>query len=186
MTINQELSLVRRSRADVQAFGALYDHYYPRIYNYVYYRVRDAATADDLVSTIFMRTMERLHSYKEKKGSFGVWVFRIAHNIVIDHYRSVGKELSLPLTDASGQQDASPNPEQALIHNQRVRELMDGVAALPAREQEIIGLKFGGGLTNRKIAGILKLKENHVAVLLYRAMKRLSREMTNSDNERIS
>lgn len=177
LTIRQEQSLVRQSCADVQAFGVLYDHYYPRVYNYVFYRVQDPAAADDLVSMVFMRVMEKLDTYKERKGAFGVWVFRIAHNITMDYFRSIGKSASLPLSDAADQQDGAPTPEQTLIHNQRIRDLLERVAALPARDQEIISLKFGGGLTNRKIASILGLKENHVAVLLYRAVNKLCQEL---------
>jgi RNA polymerase sigma-70 factor (TIGR02952 family) len=175
LTLSQELSLVRRSRADAGAFGALYDHYFPRVYNYVYYRVRERAVADDLVSTIFMRALNRLETYQEKRGSFGVWLFRIAHNVVVDHYRSAGRTSSLPLEQAEQLVSGAPSVEHSLAQRQETEALLAQVSRLSAREQEIIGLKFGGGLTNRKIAALLGLKENHIAVILYRAMRKLRR-----------
>jgi len=175
LTLSQELSLVRRSRADARAFGALYDHYFPRVYNYVYYRVRERLVTDDLVSTIFMRALDRLETYQEKRGSFGVWLFRIAHNAVVDHYRSTGRTSSLPLEQAEQFVSGAPSVEQSLAQRQETEALLAQVSRLSAREQEIIGLKFGGGLTNRKIAALLGLKENHIAVILYRAMRKLRR-----------
>jgi len=182
LTLSQELSLVRRSRADAQAFGALYDHYFPRVYNYVYYRVQERAVADDLVSTIFMRALDRLDTFQEKRGSFGVWLFRIAHNIVVDHYRGLGRLSSLSLEQAELFVSDAPSVEQGLAQRQETEALLAQVSRLSAREQEIIGLKFGGGLTNRKIADLLSLKENHIAVILYRAMRKLRRGLENGQS----
>jgi RNA polymerase sigma-70 factor (ECF subfamily) len=175
LTLNQELSLVRQARADAAAFGTLYDHYFPRVYNYVYFRVRERATADDLVSTIFVRVLDRLDTYQEKRGPFGVWLFRIAHNVVVDHYRRTTRASPLSLEQAEAFIDGAPSAEQSLAQLLETEALLAQVSQLSEREQEIIGLKFGGGLTNRRIAALLDLKENHVAVILYRAIARLRR-----------
>ena len=175
LTLSQEQSLVRQSRADARAFGVLYDHYFPRVYNYVYFRVQERATADDLVSNIFLRALDRLDTYQEKRGAFGVWLFRIAHNVIIDHYRRAARPSPLPLEQAEHRTANALSPEQCLAQRQETEALLAGVARLSDREQEIIGLKFGGGLTNRKIAALLGLKENHVAVILYRAVAKLRR-----------
>jgi RNA polymerase sigma-70 factor (TIGR02952 family) len=177
LTLSQELSLVRQSRTDVRAFGALYDHYFPRIYNYVYYRVQERGTADDLVSTIFTRALDRLDTFQEKRGPFGVWLFRIAHNVVVDHYRNVARPSPLSLEQAEPLESSALSVEQRLAQREEVEELLAQVSRLSEREQEIIGLKFGGGLTNRKIATLLGLKENHVAVILYRAMRKLRQRL---------
>lgn len=173
LTLNQEQSLVRQSRVDARAFGVLYDHYFPRVYNYVYLRVQDRAISDDLVSTIFMRALDRLDTYREERGAFGVWLFRIAHNTVVDHYRSAARQASLPLEQVESLVSGGPSVEQSLAQRQETRALLAQVARLSEREQEIIGLKFGGGLTNRKIAALMGLKENNVAVILYRTMHKL-------------
>jgi RNA polymerase sigma-70 factor (ECF subfamily) len=183
LTLSQELSLVRQSRADARAFGALYDHYFPRVYNYVYFRVRERATADDLVSTVFVRVIERLDTYREQRGPFGVWLFRIAHNAVVDHYRSAARPSPLPLEQAETLIAGTPSAEQSMARRQEIESLLAQVSRLSEREQEIIGLKFGGGLTNRKIAALLGLKENHVAVILYRAIARLRRGLAEEIKE---
>jgi RNA polymerase sigma factor (sigma-70 family) len=76
-----------------------------------------------------------------------------------------------------------PSVEQSLTDRQETEALLAQVAQLSEREQEIIGLKFGGGLTNRKIAALLGLKENHVAVILYRAMRKLRQRLREGNQE---
>jgi RNA polymerase sigma-70 factor (ECF subfamily) len=176
LSLSQEMSLVRQSRADARAFGALYDHYFPRVYNYVYFRVRERAVADDLVSTIFLRALDRLDTYQEKKAPFGVWLFGIAHNVVVDHYRSASRSPSVPLEQAEALVSRGAlSAEQSLAQREEAQALLEQVSRLPERDQEIVALKFGSGLTNRKIATLLDLKESHVAVILYRAMRKLRR-----------
>lgn len=177
LTLDQELLLVRRARVDARAFEALYDHYFPRVYNYVYFRVQERAPADDLVSTIFMRALDRLDTFDEQRGSFGVWLFGIAHHALVDHYRSAARSSTLPLERAEQVADSLPSVEQGLDREEQWEAILGQVARLSDREQEIIGLKFGAGLTNRKIAKLMGLGENHVAVILYRGMRRLRREL---------
>jgi RNA polymerase sigma-70 factor (ECF subfamily) len=183
LTLDQELNLVRQSRADARAFGALYDHYFPRVYNYVYYRVQDRGTADDLVSTIFMRALDRLDTFQEQRGPFGVWLFRIAHNVVVDHYRRAARTPNVSLELAEPLAASAPSIEQNLARRQEAEAVLAQVSRLSEREQDIIGLKFGGGLTNRKIAALLGLNENHVAVILYRAMRKLRRGLIEGREE---
>ncbi len=178
LTASQELDLVHRSRVDPRAFEALYDHFFPQVYNYVYFRIRQRAMTDDLVSTIFERALGRLDTYRQKRGSFSVWLFRIAHNAVVDHYRNAARPSPLPLDCIEPRLEGAPSPEQSLVQEQRIEALLAQVTRLSERQQEIIGLKFGGGLTNRRIATLLKLKEGHVAVILYRAIKRLRQGLT--------
>jgi RNA polymerase sigma factor (sigma-70 family) len=183
LTLSQELSLVRQSRTDARAFGALYDHYFPRVYNYVYWRVRERALTDDLVSTIFVRALDHLHTYQEGRGPFGVWLFRIAHNVVVDHYRRAARPSPLPLEGAESLAAGAPSAEQSLAQQQETQALLVQVSQLSEREQDVIGLKFGGGLTNRKIAALLGLTENHVAVILYRAVRKLRQGLTQGTKE---
>jgi len=184
LTLDQEIRLVRGARTDARAFGPLYEHYFPLVYNYVFFRVRERAAADDLVSAIFMRAVDRLDTYRERRGPFGVWLFRIAHNLVVDYYRAAARPSPLPLEQAEPSLlEEATSAEQSLIQSQQTEELLAQVARLPAREQEIISLKFGAGLTNRKIAALLGLSENHVAVILYRAMRKLRRRLAEGEGQ---
>lgn len=174
MTLSKksEAELVQRSQNDMRAFSDLYDHYFPRVYKYVYYRVGERKVAEDLVSTIFLKVVERIDSYREKHGEFSPWLFRIAHNVVVDFYRDKARS-EVPLEDSAVEIVSTQFTEQQVLERLSDEDLLAKVACLADREREIIGLKFGAGLSNGQIANLLNLSNNYVAVILYRAMKKL-------------
>jgi RNA polymerase sigma-70 factor (ECF subfamily) len=108
LTWQDETYLARQAALDAAAFGALYDRYFPRVYNYVRFRVPNAAAADDLTATIFVRALDRLHTYCPDKAPFGAWLFRIAHNAVVDHYRARGRRAAVSLEQVTVLPTAPP------------------------------------------------------------------------------
>jgi RNA polymerase sigma-70 factor, ECF subfamily len=166
-----EMALVARAKAELDAFADIYDHYFPRVYNYVRYRVHDAQTADDLTALVFERAWSNLKRYQPKSASFGAWLFGIARNAISDHYRR-GRE-TLPLDDMVDQPGDEPMPEDEAARSESNSRLLAAVARLNERERELIALKFGAGLTNVEIAHMHGLRENNVAVILHRAMQHL-------------
>jgi RNA polymerase sigma factor (sigma-70 family) len=180
MTLKEETFLARQAILDAEAFGALYDHYFSRVYKYVRLRVPDAAAADDLTATVFTRALDRLHTYRPDRASFGVWLFRIAHNAVVDYYRASRRRSTVPL-DPSTRLLTAPAPEVEVERMEETTAMLAALADLSPREQEIVALKFAGGLTNRRIAEIVRLKPGHVGVILYRAIRKLRDQLTKSD-----
>ena len=167
-----EAELVRRSQNDARAFTDLYEHYFPRVYKYVYYRVGERTVTEDLVSTIFLKVVKRINSYRERRGEFSPWLFRIAHNVVVDYYREKARS-EVSLEEGAIEIVSTRFTEQQVLERLSDEELLAKVACLADREREIIGLKFGAGLSNGQIADLLNLSDNHVAVILYQAMKKL-------------
>jgi len=167
-----EAELVRRSQNDARAFTDLYEHYFPRVYKYVYYRVGERTVTEDLVSTIFLKVVKRINSYRERRGEFSPWLFRIAHNVVVDYYREKARS-EVSLEEGAIEIVSTRFTEQQVLERLSDKELLAKVACLADREREIIGLKFGAGLSNGQIADLLNLSDNHVAVILYQAMKKL-------------
>ncbi|MBX3055920.1 MAG: sigma-70 family RNA polymerase sigma factor [Anaerolineae bacterium] len=167
-----EAELVQRSQNDIQAFTELYEHYFPRVYKYVYYRVGERTATEDLVSTIFLKIVEQIDSYRERNGEFSPWLFRIAHNVVVDYYRKKARS-EVPLEESVLEISTTRFTERQVIDQLSDEDILAKIALLGNREREIIGLKFGAGLGNSQIANLLNVSENHVAVILYRAMKKL-------------
>jgi RNA polymerase sigma-70 factor (ECF subfamily) len=165
---------VQTQRLDRATFEELYATYLPKVYNYVCYRVGDRSTAEDITSEIFERALTRLHTYRSDRGAFSTWLFRIARNLVSNHLRAKGRRPEIRSLESFSPMAASgASPEQAAILEEQLHQVQVCIRQLPERQQEILALKFGWGLGNQEIAKAMKLKSNHVGVLLHRAVHTL-------------
>jgi RNA polymerase sigma-70 factor (ECF subfamily) len=181
MTPEQERQYIQQARRDPRAFAPIYDHYFPRVHAYVCYRVHDAQNAEDIVADTFLRAIGNLKRFRWRTGhSFAAWLFRIAHNLVVDHYRE-HRRVVLPLVSENGLAEPAseaPLPEEALAQQEAFEQVRTLVATLSPRRQEIVTLRFYGGLRNREIARVLGLDERTVAAHLCRALQDLERKCT--------
>lgn len=153
-------------------FVAFYNEFLPQVYRYVQYRVADTATAEDLTATIFEKAL-RAWGKRRKPDSVAPWIFRIARNTVTSHYRRRGRWLEVPLDNVEDKTSTDNRPEEMVLHAERWERIRAGIQALSRREQDIIALKFGSGLTNRAIAPVVHISESNVAVILHRTMRKL-------------
>ena len=160
-------------------FAELFREHYPRIYNYFRYRVESEEDAEDLTSAAFERAYARREDFDATRGTFSTWLFRIAHNLLANYYRTRQRhsaheaEGDLP-TDLV---TPAPSPEAQVIQEENVARLLTGLRGLSQRDQEVITLKFAGQLSNREIGQIMALKEKTVSVVLWRAMGRLQHQL---------
>jgi RNA polymerase sigma-70 factor (ECF subfamily) len=154
----------------VDDYADLYREYLPRILNYVRLRVNDEDLAQDLAAEVFERAISRQHTLR-RRAAFGAWLFRIARNVVAGHYRRRRPVLFLDLVEE--QPAPTPAPLDAVIWGEELVRLRAALSQLSEREQEIIRLKFAGGLGNTEIAQVMRLRAGHIAVLLYRALRKL-------------
>ena len=160
-------------------FAELFQEHYPRIYNYFRYRVESQADAEDLTSMAFERAYASREGFDAAKGTFSTWLFRIAHNVLANYYRTRERHSAheakggLPADLVT----AAPSPETQVIQEENIARLLGGLRGLSQRDQEVITLKFAAGLRNREIGIIMGLKEKTVSVVLWRAMERLQRQL---------
>lgn len=173
-----EQALVARAAAEPEAFAAIYDHYFPRVYDYVRYRVGDPETADDVVAQVFERALVGLDRYRPERGALAAWLFGIARHAVSDHLRARTRRRWFSLDLLSNRASTAPQPEQVVLGNEMRDELLHAVAQLSDRERELIALKFGAKLTNRQIAELTGLSASNVGVILYRAVRRLRAKLS--------
>jgi RNA polymerase sigma-70 factor (ECF subfamily) len=125
-----------------------------------------------------------LGSYHPDKGPFSAWLFAIARNAVNDHLRAQRRRRWLSLEVVRHWISPDPQPGEVVADTELHARLLAAVARLGSREQDLIGLKFGGGLTNRRIAQLTGLSENNVGIILYRAVRRLRAELAAQGIER--
>ena len=164
---------------EIQAFESLYRRFFPKIFNYVCYRVSDETVAEDLTAAIFEKALHKMSSLRSPEA-FSAWLFRIAHNTVADYHRQVRHDhnVSLEALPATSLVTlGSDSPESRVIQQETFMRLQTHLRSLSEREQEIIALKFAGGLNNRQIGSIIGETPGNVGTILYRAIRKLRRKM---------
>ena len=96
-----DVALIERAKTDKDAFGQLYELYYTRIYNYVYYRTGNVEDAEDLTARIFERAMQHIGRYQNQGVPFSAWLYRIAHNLVANWHRDNSRRKIISIEDIS-------------------------------------------------------------------------------------
>ena len=161
-----------------EAFDELYEHFFPRVYNLIYARVKNAATADDIVSDVFEKMVQHLAEFDCQKASFATWLTRIATRTLTDYYRWQSYRQNVEWDDVfSPAIDEKERPEGQLLIKEGRRELLLALGKLGEREQRIIELKYWGDMNNKEIAEVLGISPANVGVILFRAMGSLRKLM---------
>ena len=157
-----------------EAFGVLYLRHLDAIYRYIYFRVADKDEAEDLTEDVFFRAWEALGRYKPGQYPFTSWLYRIAHNITVDHHR---KRPNATLADAEFQRDLSEtgSTEQIVEHNQDAQAIANAIKRLDGEEQQVVILRFVEGLSHQEVADVIGKSNESSRVILHRALARLSR-----------
>jgi RNA polymerase sigma-70 factor (ECF subfamily) len=165
-------------RGRYEFFAEQYEAYLVRVLNYVRLRVSDEALAQDLTAEAFERALTHIDTLRDT-GAFGGWLFRIARNVVAAHYRGRSVEVSLELAE----KHAAPDPpaESELIHAEALAAMRRTLHDLSEREQEIVRLRFVAELSHREIGKAMGLRAGNVAVILYRALRKLRARLERED-----
>jgi len=171
--------LARQAVTDEEAFEELYEYFFPRVYNFIYARVKNSADADDITSITFMKMNENLERYNPAQAAFSTWLFRIATNSIIDHTRRVENNQETEWEDFFD--PAAPEyqePEAQVLEKENNRELFAALDKLSERERRIVELKFFSDMDTRSIAEILMMSEANVRTTLHRTLAKLKKFLT--------
>jgi RNA polymerase sigma-70 factor (ECF subfamily) len=169
--------LERASRADPEALGALYDRYVDRIYNYIYHRVGQADLAEDLTAQVFARMLEAIQEGRAWRTSFSGWIYRIAHNLVIDHYRRRGRAAFVELEEATPIIADGADPVKKVEARLESEYLRAALAKLTEEQAEVISLRFLDEFSIAEVATMMNKTEGAIKALQYRAVLALRRVM---------
>ena len=176
---HDERSWVELARSgDPEAVGWLYERYFDRIYKYVYLKIGDATEAEDLTEQVFLKMIEAIHGFQWQGTTFAAWLYRIAHNQVVDTIRQHSRrpQTSLePVVDVLPSEKDDPYKHAELSDS--VGHLKEAMSNLTDLQAQVISLKFGMGLTNAEVAGILDRTEGAIKALQYSALQNLSKAM---------
>jgi RNA polymerase sigma-70 factor, ECF subfamily len=177
MNVNDEAALIEKAKRDPEAFRQLYRAYFPRIYAYIAYRVGREADAEDLTADVFVKVVEALDRFDYRgEGAFAGWIFRIAYHCVVQFYRQRRND-SVSFDELPDIQCDSPAPDAVLASKEKFLRLRSRIQSLSPRRQEIVTMRFFGGLRNQEIAAVLGLDERTIAAHLSRAIEDLRYEI---------
>jgi RNA polymerase sigma-70 factor (ECF subfamily) len=172
----EEAGLIDEAKSgDPEAFAKLYDAYVERVSRYVYFRVSEELDMEDLVSQVFLKAWENLDRYKIGSSPFIAWLYTIARNLVIDHYRT--KKDSLPLEEAIALPSDMEMPDEEAQTHFDLQAMRDALQFLTSDQQQALILKYIAGLPNDSIAKIMNKQEGTVRGLQMRALQTLSKYM---------
>ena len=163
----------RAAGGDLEAFGELYNIYVDAIYRYVFHQVRDRMTAEDVTEDVFFKAWKAIGSCKGKEQTFSSWLYRIAHNNVIDNLRRQRKYLS---TDVETIAEVG-GPELGAEGRQEQQEVLEAISELPQNQRQVILLKFIEGLDNTEIERIIGKSQGAIRVLQMRGLATLRKRM---------
>ncbi len=158
-------------RANEAKLASLYEEYYDKIARYAYVRIGDRTEAEDIAEEVFLKALQSLKSYKERGIPMQAWLFRIAHNLVVDHLRKTTKRRTVPIDTVQIATDVDPViTTEKNIEVERVTKAME---QLTREQQEVLGLRFFGGLTSKEAGSILNKSDGAVREMQRAAMEKL-------------
>lgn len=171
-----ELALLRQARtADETALAAIYDTYHTPLYRYIYRQVGDVETARDLTAQVFQRFLQALQRESGPERQLKAWLYRTAHNLVVDLYRRQEHRRHLPLEDQTLTSDADPawQAEQQLL----AADVREALRELTPDQRQVITLKFLAGMSNAEVASVIDKPVGAVKSLQHRALAALQRQL---------
>ncbi|MCB0062681.1 MAG: sigma-70 family RNA polymerase sigma factor [Caldilineaceae bacterium] len=171
--VSEEELLTGAANFDEAALGELYDRYEARIYSYIYRRTGDSTLAEDLTAQVFLKMLEAIRGGKAWHSSFSGWLYRIAHNAVIDFYRQRDRQKQTDLEDAAAVVASDHNPVVIAETNLDAAQLRAAIARLTDEQAEVISLRFLEGYSISEVAVMMDKTEGSIKALQYRAVATL-------------
>lgn len=176
MATDTDLVLSYRN-GDNAAFDALYVRHLKGIYAFVFYRVMDRMTAEDLTSQTFIKALEHIGSYNPRKGAFSTWLYRIARNTVHDHFRVTRPHTNI---DDVWHLEADENPFLDAAGSMDAVQIRDVLRKLPKDKREIVIMRLWDGLSYKEIADLTGKSEASCKMTFSRTIADLRTHMSAS------
>ena len=177
MPLADERQLVLQAQdGDAEAFGRIYDGYVERIYRFVFFRVDDQQTAEDLTSQVFLKAWSNLDRFEFTRTPYIAWLYTIAHNTVIDHYRT--RKVTTALEDVQlSQPDDAEAVENQIDLTVEMQTIKAAMQSLTEDQQQVLHLRFIEGMSNTEIAQQLGKREGAIRALQMRGLQALAKQL---------
>tara|TARA_B100001750_G_C15397491_1_gene540817 strand:+ start:60 stop:638 length:579 start_codon:yes stop_codon:yes gene_type:complete len=156
------------------AIAELYDYFYGKIYRYVYFKIGNVPDAEDLTEDVFVKMMESISSYKLLDVPFSSWLFRIAHNSIVDHFRKTSRKQTTSLDNIHNNiDDSSEDIESKIDVDISIKKVYSAMERLTNLQQEVLSLRFAAGLSIKETSLAMGRNENAVKAAQHAAIANL-------------
>ncbi len=167
--MQNEQSLVRRAQQrDPAALTQLYEENFGRIYRYIVLKIGDRSEAEDMTQQVFLNVLKSISSYKWQGMPFTSWLYRIAHNQIVDHLRKKSKRPTVPLDESIAAFDG--DPEKIAVRKVEIEELALAARKLTPAQQEVVSLRFASELSIAEVAEVMGKSEGAIKALQHSAI----------------
>ena len=167
--------VARAQQGDREALEELYLLHFDRIYSYLHMSVGNRHDAEDLTTQTFLKMLESIHRFRWQAAPFSAWLFRIAHNLAMDHFRAARRVQ--PEEEVPEPADAEPSAEAAAMQTIGRESLLDMIEHLSGEQKQVLTLKFVFNFSNAEVAAILEKTEGAVKSLQHRALVALQKQL---------
>jgi RNA polymerase sigma-70 factor (ECF subfamily) len=164
--------VARAQRGDVDAIGQLYDQHQNAIFRYLWVRLGERPQAEDLTGEVFMRMLTALPNYRPT-APFRAWLYRIARNLLVDHYRKHNQAQRVPLETAEPQPTPSADLLTLAEQTLTLHQLQNALSQMDETQREVVTLRFLAGLSLQETAAALEKTEAAIKALQHRGLASL-------------
>ncbi len=147
-------------RSNEAKLASLYEEYYGKIAHYAYVRIGNKTEAEDIAGEVFLRALDSLKSYKERGIPMQAWLFRIAHNVSVDHLRKRGRTTIVPIDDVLV--ESREDPVAMAEKNIEMERVSKAMQKLTPEQREVVRLRFFGDLSSKEVGSILNKSDGAV------------------------
>ncbi len=180
-----ESELVESAKTDAGAFGRLYELHVHKIYNYIFYRTGNHHDAEDLTAKVFFKALQHIGRYEDRGAPFTAWLYRIAHNAVVNWHRDKRWDQMVALEDMASQLVHGKDPHRSAERSEAQERLLMAINGLPADRQQLLILKFVEHCSNQEIGAMMGRSEGAIKSLYHRTLLALRSQLEELDDQGI-
>jgi len=174
MERDEQIAIQKCQKGDLGKFGILYDKYIKKIYDFIYFKTHHKETAEDLTSQTFFKALNKINSFKLEDGFFSAWLFQIARNTVIDHYRTQKYNLDIDeVWDLSDETDI----ERDIDTKEKLKDVEKYLEKLTREQREVIIMRIWQEMSYKEIAEATGKTEASLKMMYSRTINKLRQEM---------
>ncbi len=181
--LDEELVVQRAKKNDPNAFAELYEEYFEKIYRYIAVKIGDREEAEDLTQQVFLKAHGSISSFKWKGVPFSSWLYRIAHNQIVDYLRKKTKQPETLNDEIPVMDKEENNPDKLVERRMELQQVLEAAKQLTEAQREVISLRFSAELPTARVAEIMGKSQGAIKALQHSAIAALRKSLMTESYE---